>query len=170
MIWSPVIINPPKSSDYMWLSSWLHIQTAICWTGIPSRNPDESWPLRCLLNLRWCPWVTSAPGSWRQLIQHDHGRSWSMWRTVATGCFFTPLRYLAPAKSAAKKSKQSVDQWMINGSSMDHQWINGLMDPWMINGWSVDQLRTCHGEAMNDWSVRLPRKESPKGSGPIREP
>ena len=69
------------------------------------------------------------------------------WRTVATGCFFTPLRYLAPSNCTAKSAKSASSQ---------------------INGWSVDDHLMTWEELLS--YLRLPRKESPKGSGPIREP
>ena len=82
------------------------------------------------------------------------------WRTVATGCFFTPLGYLAPANCTAKSAKSANSE--INGWSVDDQlmisWWS-VDDQWMISWWLVDDQLMINGWSMDDqlmiswWSV-----------------
>ena len=70
------------------------------------------------------------------------------WRTVATGCFFTPLRYLAPANctyaTSAKSANSQINGWSVDDQSMISWWLE--RNCWVIWGCNGRNRRRALGQ------------------------
>ena len=129
---------------------------------------------------------------WSSWSNFSHGEPWPL--DASSLHWGTWHLQIAQQNQQNLRIRRSMDdQLMISWWSMDDQlmisWWS-VDDQWMINGWSVDDQLMISWWSMDDqlmiswWSVddelmtwedllsylRLQRKESPKGSGPIREP
>ena len=76
------------------------------------------------------------------MIQHQS------WRTVATGCFFTPLRYLAPANctyaTSAKSANSQINGWSVDDQLMISWWLE--RNCWVIWGCNGRNRRRALGQ------------------------